>query len=233
MGMDIRLFPDPDELARGAADHIEVFLAAQSGPATIGLAGGSTPQATYRELAERPIDWSKVTLWLGDERWVAHDHPDSNTRMVRELLVDRVLARLLAPETDFGDPETSAASYGTELAPVFAAARGSGLVMLGMGDDGHTASLFPDTAALHNTEPAYIANWVPAKDTWRLTATMPLLWQAAEIVFLVQGEVKAAILSEIIDDGRPYPAQQVAAGADNVHWLLDAAAASRLRSIPR
>lgn len=231
--MNIRVFSDRDELARGAADYIEAFLQTQPGAATLALAGGDTPEATYRELAGRSIDWSAVTLWLGDERWVPHDHPASNTRMVRELLVDRVLARFVAPETGFGDPEESAAAYGAMLASVFAETEGCGLVLLGMGPDGHTASLFPDTAALQVAEPAYVANWVAAKDAWRLTATKPLLWQANQIVFLVQGEAKAEVLAEIIDDGHPYPAQQVAAGATKVCWLLDAAAASRLRSIPR
>jgi 6-phosphogluconolactonase len=233
MPMDIQVFPDPAGLARGAADHIERFLSNRAGAATLALAGGNTPAATYEELAGRSLDWSDVTLWLGDERWVPHDHPDSNTRMVRELLVDRILARFFAPETGFGEPDEAAAAYEATLAPVLQAAAGSGLVLLGMGDDGHTASLFPGSAALEIDRPGYVANWVSAKDTWRLTATKSLLWQAAETVFLVQGEAKAAVLAEIIDEGHPYPAQQVATGAARVRWLLDAAAASRLRAIPR
>ena len=107
------------------------------------------------------------------------------------------------------------------------------LVLLGIGDDGHTASLFPGTEALDAVSGVYLANWVEEKGTWRLTASMPLLWSAREIVFLVQGANKASILSEIIDDGHPHPAQRVADGADSVRWMIDSAAAARLRSVPR
>ena len=102
-----------------------------------------------------------------------------------------------------------------------------------MGEDGHTASLFPGSEALEAEDGLYLADWVEEKGTWRLTASMPLLWSARELVFLIQGEGKAGTLAEIIDDGRPFPAQRVAAGADSVRWMLDESAASRLRSIPR
>ncbi len=230
--MSVHIFPSPEALANGAAAHIASIVAEADRTITIGLAGGGTPAATYRKLAESDVDWSKVVMWLGDERWVPHDHADSNTRMAHETLVDRVVGRLLAPNTAFGEPADAAADYAATLLGTFYDGRPD-LVLLGIGDDGHTASLFPGTEALEAGAGVYLANWVEDKDTWRLTASMPLLWSAREIVFLVQGGGKADILAQIIDHDRPYPAQRVAQGADNVRWMLDADAARLLRSIPR
>lgn len=230
--MSVHIFPDPDSLAVAAADHIEGYVDGIERPLTVGLAGGGTPAATYAELGGRDIDWSKVTMWLGDERWVPHDHEDSNTRMAHQTLVDNVVARLVAPDTAFGEPEAAAIAYSHVLHEMFHDGRPD-LVLLGIGDDGHTASLFPDTEALEADVVAYLANWVEQKEAWRLTASMPMLWSARELIFLVQGESKAGILAQIIDGGHPYPAQRVAAGATNVRWMVDEAAASRLRSFPR
>ena len=217
-----------------AASEIERQVVA-SQHLTIGLAGGSTPAATYARLAERPIDWHRTTLWLGDERWVAADHPDANTRMVRHTLGDEGAERLLAPDSTIGDPETAAAAYDETLRQLFerwdTEAR-PGLVLLGMGDDGHTASLFPGTAALDILDRHYVANWVGAKETWRLSATLPLLWSARKIMFIVTGEAKASMIARIIDGGEPFPAQRVAAGNAAVTWYLDEAAASRLERAP-
>jgi 6-phosphogluconolactonase len=230
--MTVNVYETSQQLAIAAADLIAVYLVDLDRDATLGLSGGSTPIATHNELARRDIDWGRVTMWMGDERWVPHDHPDSNTRMAHETLVDKVVGRLVAPDTAFGDPEGAARAYDRILAELFIDGRPD-LVMLGIGDDGHTASLFPATDALGVDTSAYIANWVEQKDTWRLTASMPMLWAARELVFLVEGEKKAEVLARIIDDGEAYPAQQVAAGAPSVTWLIDAAAASRLRSVSR
>ena len=230
--MSVHVYPNPDSLASAAADHIAEYLNGADRNITFGLAGGGTPAATYAELADRSIDWSQVTMWLGDERWVPHDHPDSNTLMARRTLADRVVARCVAPNTAFGEPAGAAAAYSDSLLEVFHEGRPD-LVLLGIGDDGHTASLFPGTDALEATSGVYLANWVASKDAWRLTASMPLLWSARELMFLVQGEGKAEILSRIIDDNHPYPAQRVAAGATEVRWLVDEAAASQLRTVPQ
>lgn len=230
--MSLQVFATTAELATAAADLVESSINDAERAVTLGLAGGGTPAATYAELAERHVDWSRVTMWLGDERWVPHDHPDSNTRMARATLVDRVVTRLLAPDTAFGEPEAAAAAYSRQLSEAFWERRPD-IVLLGLGDDGHTASLFPETEALEADENCYLANWVEEKETWRLTASMPMLWGARQLVFLVQGEEKAGVLAQILDDGHPYPAQRVAAGAKSVEWLVDAAAASRLRTIPR
>mgnify|MGYP001818748719 CR=1 FL=1 len=230
--MSVHIDPNPEALSIGAADLSASYVADMERPLTIGLAGGGTPAATYAELAGRDIDWSAVTMWLGDERWVPHDHPDSNTRMAHQTLVDRVIVRLAAPDTAFGEPEAAATAYSHVLQDIFFEGRPD-LVLLGIGDDGHTASLFPETEALDADSVAYLANWVDSKEVWRLTASMPMLWSAREVVFLVQGESKAGILAQIIDGGHPYPAQRVAAGAGSVQWLIDEAAASKLRSLPR
>jgi 6-phosphogluconolactonase len=227
--MSVHIYGTPAELAAAAAGFVESYINDAGRQLTVGLAGGGTPAATYNELAERDIDWSQTTMWLGDERWVPHDNADSNTRMARETLVDRVITRLLAPDTAFGEPEVAAAKYSRMLSEAFWEGRPD-IVLLGLGDDGHTASLFPETEALDVEENCYLANWVEEKETWRLTASMPMLWSARQLVFLVQGEDKAGVVAQIIDDGHPYPAQRVAAGATSVRWLVDAAAASRLRA---
>ncbi len=230
----LAIHPTAADVAHAVASEIEHdVLAAQH--LTIGLAGGSTPEATYALLAERPIDWNKTTLWLGDERWVAADHPDANTGMVRRTLGDRAAERLLAPDYTLGDPEIAAAAYDETLRRLFerhdTEAR-PGLVLLGLGDDGHTASLFPGTAALDVRDRHYVANWVDAKQTWRLSATLPLLWAARKVAFIVTGEGKASMVARIIDGSEPFPAQRVAAGNGAVTWYLDEAAASRLGQTP-
>lgn len=230
--MSVHIYPSTEALAGAAAEYVASCIRETDRSSTLGLAGGTTPQAAYRHLAALDVDWHRVTMWLGDERWVPHDHPESNTRMVRETLADTVVARLVAPDTAFGEPADAASSYGRTLGSIFHEGRPD-LVLLGMGEDGHTASLFPGSQTLDADDGLYLADWVKEKGTWRLTASMPLLWSARELVFLIQGEGKARTLAQIIDDGRPFPAQRVAAGADSVRWMLDEAAASRLRSIPR
>ncbi len=216
-----------------AAAAIVAGTIQQTRGSTVGLAGGSTPEATYRVLAGGTHDWDRVTLWLGDERWVAPDHPDANAGMVTRIL-GSAADRLLVPRYDLGDPHAAAADYATKLAAAFADRDGRpDLVVLGIGDDGHTASLFPGTAALDIVDRDYVANWVPAKKTWRLTATLPLLWSARRIVFIVTGEAKSSMIARVLDGAEPFPAQMVAAGSDDVTWLLDEAAASQLKETRR
>jgi 6-phosphogluconolactonase len=228
----IAIYPSPADVADAVAATIGEEIATRSSM-TLGLAGGSTPAATYERLAAGDHEWDKVTLWLSDERWVPGDHPDANARMVRRTL-GAGARRLVAPRYGLGDPDRAAVAYATELEKAFAGNAGDpDLVLLGMGDDGHTASLFPGTDALDAIGRDYVANWVPAKNVWRLTATLPLLWSAERIIFVVTGEAKAGMLSRILDDGEPFPARRVAAGADDVRWMLDEAAASQLRATPR
>ncbi len=229
--MTIQVRSDTASAAAALADHVTSALGAIEGPSTLGLAGGRTPRAAYAELTRRRISWAHTTMWLGDERWVAYHHPESNVGMVRAELVDKVRGHLIAPNHAIGDPRTAAAAYGTALRACFVN-RGRGpapdLVLLGMGSDGHTASLFPGTSALEESADIYTANWIEEKDAWRLTATLPLLWAAEELVFLVTGEGKATVVREVIAQGVPYPAQRAAAGARRVTWFLDEAAAAEL-----
>ena len=190
----------------------------------LGLAGGSTPLATHGLLAERDMDWSHVTAWIPDERWVAPDHDDANQRMVRESLTDAVGATLLAPDTTSGNPAQVARRYGDRVIPVLTDPGRRSIVMLGMGTDGHTASLFPGTTALEVSGRSYVANFVPQLDVWRLTATFELLGTAHIVIFLVTGEAKAAMVVRIAA-GDDVPAARVGA-QERVVWLMDEAAAS-------
>ena len=215
-----------EEAARIVIDELSV-----PGPATVGLAGGSTPLATYRLLADAGIDWGRASLWLGDERWVPPDDPASNSRTAREALGPAAGRSLLAPEFGSAGPQAAARAYEESLIALFAGQGGvPDTVLLGLGADGHTASLFPGTAALETADRLFVANWVPALDAWRLTATIELLASARHLVFLVAGEPKASVVAGILDDGIAHPAREVAMRGRHVTWLLDAAAASRLRS---
>jgi len=218
--MSIRILQSRDAIARQGADLVTEYILSAAAP-SLGLAGGSTPAGLYRELTTRDLPWDSVTCWLGDERWVPVDHPDSNTAMVRNLLTGPTRVRFVAPDTSLATPQEAAAAY-TDILPA------PGLVLLGIGDDGHTASLFPHTEGLRDTHDAYIANWVDQKDTWRLTATFSRLDRADHVVFLVAGAGKADRIKEIIDHNVAHPAQRVAARAQRVTWLLDEAAAGLL-----
>lgn len=235
--MRIIVSDTPEDLAVTAADHLAELLT--EGSQTFGLAGGSSPIATYRILRDHDLPWERVVCWLPDERWVPSDDNESNARMARAELTDHVPARLIAPDTTFADPAESAAAYQRMLESEFGEGPdgggggsgdgwGSGIVLLGMGPDGHTASLFPDTAVLDVEEAGYVVNWVDAQGSWRLTATVPLLRAASKLVFLVAGAAKAPMLRSILVDEKPYPARLVAEGAQDVTWLLDAEAAAEL-----
>jgi 6-phosphogluconolactonase len=222
--MRIEIAESIEDLTRLSADILAGLLS--GGPRTFGLAGGSTPRAVYRELRTRDVTWDQVTCWLPDERWVPPEDPDANSLMARRELVDHVPAGFLAPDTTLEDPRIAASAYelllAAELDPV------PDVVLLGMGDDGHTASLFPGTEALDIDRSGYVANWVPALSTWRLTATVPLLSSAKYVVFLIAGASKADVLRRILVDGVPLPAGLVAEGAADVTWLLDQEAATEL-----
>jgi 6-phosphogluconolactonase len=222
--MDVEVYDTPAGLAEAAADHLAVSLA--DAPVTFGLAGGSTPVATYRILRELGLLWETVTCWLPDERWVPPEDPASNALMARTELTNHVPAQLIAPDTTLADPAESAAAYQRLLEAEFD--DGPDVVMLGIGADGHTASLFPGTEALDLAEPGYVANWVEGFGTWRLTATAPLLHRSSSILFVVSGAAKSQVVREILVDEHPHPARLVAEGARTVTWMLDAEAAADL-----
>jgi len=227
--MDIAVVDDTHELSASAADRIE-RAAAAADRFTLGLSGGSTPAGTYAMLGARTIDWSGVTMWLSDERWVPHDHPDSNGRMALEHLPAESHASLLRPRwSPTLEPDDSAAFYEAELRSIHEDAAPD-MVLLGMGDDGHTASLFPGTDALHaDPHRWFVANQVRQLDTWRLTSTATILRAARETVVLVAGAGKAGVLAEVLEgpDG-VYPIQLLREASGSVTFLCDRAAASGL-----
>lgn len=202
------------------------------------LSGGSTPRALYRLLASSPyqdeIEWANVHVFWGDERCVPPHAAESNYRMARESLLDHVAIPPANIHRIFGElsPEDAAKDYAQALLSSF----GDGipqfdLVLLGMGDDGHTASLFPHTAALGETQKWVAANHVPQKDVWRITLTLPVINAARQIIFLVAGVQKAERLREILNGPRQpldLPAQSIQPTNGNLVWLVDAAAASAL-----
>ncbi|HSJ28473.1 MAG TPA: 6-phosphogluconolactonase [Acidimicrobiia bacterium] len=225
--MEVSVHPDRAALAGAVADTIAAL--ASNGPISVGLAGGSTPTDTYEALHDRRIDWESVTLWLSDERWVPHDHPDSNGAMALRHLPEGAAARLLRPPySTHLHAEDSAVHYEARLRLVHDG-RPPDLVLLGMGADGHTASLFPGSPAL-DAGPSrwYVAHQVPSLDAWRLTATPSLLQTVSRILVLVSGEDKATTLAEALEgpDGlHPIQLLRRATGAVTVHCDRAAAAA--------
>lgn len=226
MRMNIVVHETPDELAYAVAAEISGQIAASDGRFTLGLAGGSSPEPTYRRLREADVPWEQVDAWLSDERWVPPDHPRSNGRMASETLLAHVGARFHRPPWgEMFRPDDSAAHYEAKIRSIHPDGAPD-LIILGLGDDGHTASLFPGTKAMAEKNRWIVANHVPEHDESRLTATYPLLWRARAIVFVVTGEGKAGAVKKSLQGETP--AGRVDQGDGRVKWHLDDAAASQL-----
>jgi len=238
--------PDPAALAWRAAQHFvelaEEAVAAR-GRARIAISGGSTPKVTFGLLADpahpflHRMPWSQLELFWVDERAVPPDHQDSNYRMTREALLDRVAMRPEQIHRMHGelDPEVAAAQYEFDLRRSFrlegAEAPRFDIVSLGMGDDGHTASIFPHTQAVHEMGRLVYANQVPQKDTWRITLTWPVINHAREVFFLIAGADKAAPLKEVFTgpkDVERLPSQLIWPASGILTLILDKAAAAEL-----
>lgn len=197
---------------------------------SLGLAGGSTPADTYDALGEVSIDWDHVSLWLSDERWVPYDHPDSNGRMALEHLPSAASHRLVRPRfSPYLTPADSAVHYDAELRYMHGD-RPPDIVLLGMGTDGHTASLFPDTDALAtDAHRWFVENHVPSLEAWRLTVTPSVLHRAETVLVLVAGTDKAALLADVLEGPADrYPVQLLRKAQGDVTVLCDADAASAL-----
>lgn len=220
--MRIEVAATPESASEQAALAIADALIGSAQNPVFGLAGGSTPRLAYERLAKLDVDWSRVIGFLGDERWVPSDHADSNFGMVGQTALGATGMKVL--EVPYGDdPQAAAAAYAAELAH-----HGTpSVLLLGIGDDGHTASLFPGTDGL-DASGDYVANWVGEKDTWRLTVTFDFISRVDHVMFLVTGSAKAQRLAEIMDPNCELPAARAARAARQVTWFLDEAAAAEI-----
>ncbi|MEQ8674304.1 MAG: 6-phosphogluconolactonase [Aggregatilineales bacterium] len=238
---EIQRFSDGDALALAGADFFvqtAVIAIASRGKFTVALSGGSTPRNLHQLLTREPflsqVDWSKVYVYWGDERTVPPDAAESNYKMARETLLEHVPIPEVQVHRMRGeiDPEAAATEYGRLIKAHFDPPDTRfDLIFLGMGDDGHTASLFPHTAALNEVEHRCVANFVPKLDTWRITLTAPVINSAANVVFLVGGASKAEALKAVIEDEyqpETYPSQLIAPEDGQLIWMVDEAAAALL-----
>jgi 6-phosphogluconolactonase len=241
-----QVFPSAAEMALASA---RLFAAkveqavADRDVARIAISGGSTPQATFKILADpsqpflATVPWDKVMLYWVDERCVPPDHPDSNYGVARELLLSKVpipAENVFRMEGEL-DPEEAANRYESYLRNSMklegAEAPSFDLLALGMGDDGHTASLFPHTEALHEITRIVVANRVPQKDTWRITLTWPVINHAKEVAFEMEGPKKPDVLAEVMTgprDPERLPSQLIRPTSGKLLLLLDEVAAAKL-----
>lgn len=238
--------PDAESLAARAAKYFveqAERAAAARGRARIAISGGSTPKAAFALMADptQPwrarMPWSQLDLWWVDERCVPPDDPDSNYRMTREAMLDHVPLKpgqIHRMEGEL-DPEAAAARYEAQLRNGFrlegAELPRFDVVALGMGPDGHTASLFPHAQALFELGRLAVANHVEAKDSWRITLTWPVINRASEVFFLISGADKAQILKEVFMGPRNVerlPSQLIRPAGGILTLLLDQAAAALL-----
>jgi len=226
--------PTADDLARQAAEQVAsaIDLAlAERDRAQVALAGGETPKATYRRLGQEHLPWERVDVLLGDERWVPADDPASNARMIGETLLAQLparQARFHPVPTDRPSAEASADAYADLLARLCGDPPRFDVVLLGLGDDGHTASLFPGTAATTVLDRAVALG--EGKGLPRITLTAPVLSAARKVIFLVSGEGKRQALQRLMDPDEPVartPARLVQPRTEVV-ILADAAAAAPL-----
>jgi 6-phosphogluconolactonase len=224
-----------------AEEFIGVARAAigAQGRFTVALSGGSTPKALYSLLAASYADfaWNRIFLFFGDERHVPPTDPDSNYRMVNESLLTRIA---IPPENVFRvpaenpDAAAAASDYEAQLCRFFELQPGEfprfDLILLGLGPDGHTASLFPDSPALDEQSRLVVANWVAKFNTHRITFTFPVLNRAAEVMFIASGAEKADMLRQVLEGKNipPLPSQRVQPSDGKLLWLLDEAAAAKL-----
>lgn len=236
----------PELYSRAADAVVAAGLKAlrQRGRFVLALAGGSTPRNLYNTLAAprfaSHLDWSKVEIFFGDERTVGPEHPDSNFRMARETLLEPLGLSGFHVHRIWGekDPSQAAAHYEEEIANCFSIATSDAppafdLILLGMGDDGHTASLFPHTKALEVRDRWVVANEVPQQNTTRITFTFPLINSAHAVMFLVVGRGKAPALKRVLHGPHKVselPSQGVAPTSGTLDWYVDSAAASELSS---
>ncbi len=239
----LHVFPDNPSFVSGAANFIvEVAESAiaRRGRFVTALSGGGTPKPVYARLASADyrdrIAWEKVHIFFGDERCVVPDDPRSNYRMVREAWLDHspIPAENIHRLRGEDDPAIESLRYEQEIARLVCSDRlpAFDLILLGMGGDGHTASLFPGTAALRETARWVVAQYVDVMSAWRVTFTVPLINAARHVAFLVEGAGKAEMLWNVLEGPfQPdmWPSQLIQPVSGELHWLVDAAAAAKMR----
>ncbi|HEY7470665.1 MAG TPA: 6-phosphogluconolactonase [Acidimicrobiia bacterium] len=222
--MELLVHDSPETVAEAVADRIAGLIAEADDRFSLGLSGGTTPEDTYRALWARAPRWDRVDAWLSDERWVPPDHERSNGALVARALFDDADVSFDRPRwSEFLTPADSAAHYEARLRHIHRES-GPDLVLLGMGEDGHTASLFPGTPALQVQDRWYVANPVPQLGEQRLTATFPLLWGARLLMVLVVGVGKAQAVRSSFE--KATPAGLLGEGGAEVEWHVDRDAAS-------
>jgi 6-phosphogluconolactonase len=242
----VELFADGMEIAQRAADEVVRIAseaAAARGAFTIALSGGSTPKVLYALLAENPalrksLPWDKMKVFFGDERHVGPGRADSNFQMASDTILSKVP---LQPEQihrikgEYPDTAQAAVEYEATIQREFALQTGEfprfDLVLLGMGSEGHTLSLFPGTKALHETERIVTRNWVGKLYTERITLTAPAANNAANIIFMITGADKACALKAVLEgphEPEQLPAQMIQPSNGKLSWLADQAAGSML-----
>lgn len=242
---NIHIYDDLTAWVEGTAALIRQYIAASirvRGRCALSLAGGGTPKAIYEQLADPArqgaFDWSLVDIFFGDERCVPPDHPDSNYKMAHEALLGRAP---IPPENIYrisGElpPAEAADQYEATLRAYFPQGRAHfDIVLLGMGHDGHTLSLFPKTPAIHEQQRWVVAQHIVGRDMWRVTLTPPAVNSADILLFLVNGANKADALRQVLGgpyDPNSYPAQVIRPTTGRVEWALDKAAASGLPTTP-
>jgi 6-phosphogluconolactonase len=245
--------PNSEEVAMAATEWLIETIRdciAARGACSIALSGGSTPKRLYQLIAEnetKSLDWTQVLLILGDERNVPHEHVDSNYKMIREAWLDRLdvkgnsqcMPRVLPVGIQVNAPERAAAAYEKQIRQALSSGEDRDdsdiplidIVLLGLGDDAHTASLFPETEALKETNRLFVANFVPKFSAYRLTLTAPIINAARNVAFLVCGASKRPAVDVVMHGPRhpdEYPAQLIEPKLGRLWWFLDSAAASEV-----
>ena len=240
----LHTFPGYDDLVRAVADEIVVTMNSAveaHGCGSLVLSGGSTPRGVYVLLAsdgyKSRVAWDKVHLFWSDERCVSPSSPESNFRMIQESLVAKISIPIENVHRIAGEqlPAEASRAYESEIQEFFSLDAGQfpifDLTLLGIGEDGHTASLFPGTIALHVRDRIVTDVYVEKLHSHRITMTLPSINNSRSVIFMVEGKKKAGILREALDDTRrAYPAQLVDPTAGELHWFVDYAAASEMQS---
>lgn len=244
--VEIRTFTTPQEISAAAAEevvHAANEAVKRDGRFTLALSGGSTPKNLYNLLATNArtaLPWDRMFFFWGDERHVPPTDPESNYRMADETMLAKIpvsASNVFRIKTENPDAAAVAEAYEQTLRKFFQLQPGQvptfDLILLGMGPDGHTASLFPGTAALKEKSRLVVANWVEKMQTHRITLTLPVLNAARCVTFLVSGTDKAPALHAVLEENVPaeqYPSKLIKPSDGKLIWMIDRAAASQLKS---